>query len=224
MKCKYSERCLPIGSNFILMEEVVNQKTKVLVKCKCGIEYKISPQALFRNNYVKECNNCSSLKKIKGYEVIGGLRNHPAYNILDGIKRRCENKKHNKYIYYGGRGITVCDEWKKSFLSFCKWADENGYRKGLTIDRIDPNGNYEPSNCRFIEFCFQGENKHIQTNNTSGYSGVSFQKNINKWFSYYWYKRKRVNCGYYNSKEEAYLARETMLKKNNIKYKRINYE
>jgi len=63
------------------------------------------------------------------------------------MKRRCYNPKNKRYKNYGGRGISVCDEWKDQFESFCDWAMSNGYSDELTLDRKDVNGNYEPSNC-----------------------------------------------------------------------------
>lgn len=75
------------------------------------------------------------------------------------IKHRCYNIKDVGYDRYGGRGITMCDEWKNSCDTFYKWAVENGYRKELTIDRINPNRNYEPSNCRWVNYYVQNKNK-----------------------------------------------------------------
>ena len=63
------------------------------------------------------------------------------------------------YKDYGGRGITVCDEWKHDFKNFYNWAMDNGYKEGLTIDRIDVNGNYTPDNCRWATLKQQGNNK-----------------------------------------------------------------
>lgn len=76
-----------------------------------------------------------------------------------GMKDRCYNARAKQYKHYGGRGISVCDEWRKSFIAFRNWALANGYHEGLSIDRIDPNGNYSPENCRWITMTQQQQNK-----------------------------------------------------------------
>jgi hypothetical protein len=70
------------------------------------------------------------------------------YECWQHMKRRCYSPQDKRYNYYGGRGITVCDEWLKDFKNFADWALSNGYSDELTLDRIDVNGNYEPLNCR----------------------------------------------------------------------------
>ena len=66
------------------------------------------------------------------------------------MKKRCYNSNCDRYKSYGGRGITVCAEWINDFMRFYEWAMKNGYEENLSIDRIDVNGNYEPTNCRFL--------------------------------------------------------------------------
>ena len=78
-----------------------------------------------------------------------GKRNTRIYNIWRSMRQRCNNPRTNRYHCYGGRGIIVCDNWNDDFMSFYEWAISNGYHDGLTIDRINVEGNYEPLNCRW---------------------------------------------------------------------------
>lgn len=75
------------------------------------------------------------------------------------MKQRCLNPNNHKYQRYGGRGIKVCNEWLKDFYTFNYWALSHGYKKGLSIDRIDVNGNYEPNNCRWASQKVQQNNR-----------------------------------------------------------------
>lgn len=88
-----------------------------------------------------------------------GLRKHPLYNVWWNMKTRCYRKNYKQYKDWGGRGIRVCEKWINNFVSFYNWAIKNGHAKGLVIDRIDNNGNYEPSNCRFVTRAISGQNK-----------------------------------------------------------------
>lgn len=88
-----------------------------------------------------------------------GMRHTRLYNIWRSMRQRCSNPKCINYHNYGGKGIKVCEEWQKDFSAFYKWATENGYKEGLTIDRKDVIGNYEPSNCRWSTYKEQANNK-----------------------------------------------------------------
>ena len=90
---------------------------------------------------------------------VHGKRNTRLYRIWSNIKTRCFNPNDPHFERYGGRGITVCDEWKNDFKSFYDWSMENGYSDELTVDRIDNGGNYEPSNCQWVTVAEQNQNK-----------------------------------------------------------------
>lgn len=91
-----------------------------------------------------------------------GLSHTRIDNIYKAMLSRCYKETNNRYKNYGAKGITVCDEWLKDKTKFFEWAFSNGYQDCLTIDRINPNGNYEPDNCRWVTFKEQNNNR---TNN-----------------------------------------------------------
>ncbi len=212
-----ANRPLPKNSSYTVLSKIGTQQDKVKVLCTCGVTQEILVMTLFKTE--KSCKYCKS-EKMTTYINGVALRKHTAYRNYDGIKQRCYNKRHKAYKNYGGIGITMCDEWKDSPEKFLLWADANGYIDGMTIDRKEVNKAYSPENCRWITFLDQRENKHIQRNNTSGYTGVSFNKSCKKFESYYTYNRQKVRCGYFNSALEASEAREAKLKHLNITYNR----
>lgn len=98
------------------------------------------------------------------------------YNIWLHMRERCYNKNHVAYLRYGGRGISVCDQWRE-YINFREWAVSNGYSEELTLERIDNNGNYEPSNCKWCTTKEQANNRC--TNRVIEINGK--KHNIQKW-------------------------------------------
>jgi len=107
------------------------------------------------NNYIN-----SKFNSIKH-----GISQHPIYKTWISMKSRCYNKSPKQYKNYGGRGITVCNEWINNPLLFFNWGLDNGWKQGLTIDRINNNGNYEPNNCRWATRKQQAQNNRNATMN-----------------------------------------------------------
>jgi hypothetical protein len=108
-------------------------------------------------------DNCSFLR-IEEAVKTHGLRYTRLYSIWTQMIQRCTNPNLAHYERYGGRGITVCKEWRRSIESFKEWAEVNGYKDGLTLDRIDVNGNYEPANCKWSTEVEQQRNKRNNRN------------------------------------------------------------
>ena len=148
--------------------ENMGRQTAWLCKCDCGNQKAVpywnlvSGQTISCGCYAKEV----SAKNAKCTHKQSYSR---LYTIWIGMKQRCYYEKHKHFKNYGGRGITVCDEWKDDFQAFHDWSISHGYEDNLTIDRIDVNGNYEPSNCKWASTKVQGNNK--RTNHTLELNG-----------------------------------------------------
>ena len=129
-------------------------------KCDCGNEIIVQGYNLRSGN----TQSCGCLKKEKIINSISKhhLSNSRLYIIWKTMKQRCYNSKSNNFKHYGGKGVTIFNNWidkENGFTNFYNWSIENGYLENLTIDRIDVNGNYEPSNCRWVTIKEQENNK-----------------------------------------------------------------
>lgn len=124
-------------------------------RCICGNEKLVSSRDLKSGN----TKSCGCLVKEQKTRYSHGKHGTRLYRIWQTMKARCKYATHVDADYYCDKGITVCDEWANSFEAFEKWADKNGYKDNLTIDRINCNGNYEPNNCRWATPKVQCNNK-----------------------------------------------------------------
>lgn len=144
---------------------IIYPNDKCKTKSRCGMyECPICKKhLLFRTNDVNQkkstkCIKCTSIERSKNNLKHGDSKKTKLYGVWLTLRNRCFNKNHISFINYGQRGITVCSDWN-DFCVFKNWALENGYQEGLTIDRINNDGNYEPSNCRWVTMKVQSYNK-----------------------------------------------------------------
>lgn len=158
-------------------------KSQWLCKCDCGNE-----KIVLRNSLVSgNTHSCGCMEKEtkKTMHLKHGMAKSRIWNIWCGMKDRCSRPQNEDYPRYGGRGITICDEWKDDFQEFYDWSMDNGYSDDLTIDRLDNNGNYEPNNCRWATRKEQTRNrsitKKISIAEIAEIDGISYQEAYNKY-------------------------------------------
>ena len=200
----------------IYVTENSKQKARYgIYKCGfCGTNFKANTNLIKR----KGIKSCGCYKKRRTIEATKthGLSNIRLNRIWRSIKDRTLNSKHRAYHNYGGRGIKVCDEWKNDFMSFYNWAMSNGYSDELSIDRIDNDENYEPSNCRWTTKVIQARNQRVNKNNTSGYKGVHFNKIAGKYRAQICVDKKIIHLGSFSTAVEGAVAYNNYIIENNL--------
>lgn len=172
------------------VERNSSNKIQWLCQCDCGKQVKVTTGHL-RSGHTKSCG-CYSRDRAKEANTTHGGKHTRLYSIWSDVKKRCNNPSHAAYHRYGGRGIRICDEWKDDFQTFRDWAMSHGYRDNLTLDRKDNDGDYEPSNCRWVTM-------KEQCNNTSRTHYITVNgetRNILGWAEYLGITRYRIDSAY----------------------------
>jgi len=146
-----------------------------------------------------------------------GLNMTRLHRIWKEMRNRCSNNtKRNRY--YAGKGITICKEWD-DFLGFHTWAMGEGYNDTLSIDRVDSNGNYEPSNCRWATRKEQADNKGLYKSNKSGFRGVFFAKRDKRWVAQVRSNGSVSSVGYFSNPLQAAFRRDKFIIDNGLSNK-----
>ena len=209
----------------ILIEDLgrmfVNKNNKYkarygLYRCGlCGEEFKANTYDVVRGK-TKSCG-CYNKRRTSETHKTHGLGYTRLYRIWINMKDRIYNSKHKNYNDYGGRGITICEEWL-DIHNFYDWVITKGYEenKGLSIDRIDNDGNYCPENCRWVDKTIQSRNQRIPKNNTSGYKGVSYYKRNGNYQTCIRVNYKKINLGYFQTAVEGAIAYNNYIIENNL--------
>lgn len=168
--------------------------TTWLCKCECGCDKVVSSSSLLHG----KTQSCGCIKREQNIEMFftHGETHSPLHKLWAGLKNRCYNKNARKYANYGGRGIKVCAEWKTNYLAFKNWCLANGYEPGLTLERLDVNGDYSPSNCIFAT-------QKVQQNNRTNNHRITYEgdtKTLSQWAEYlgmpYKMLEHRINRGW----------------------------
>ena len=179
-----------VGQSFgslIVVEKLPFEEGKQRWKCICSLCGR--EKIVYETNLLRSKSKCKC-ERYKDNIIHGALVknaremdecNAKLYDVWTSMRQRCQNSKSKAYHFYGERGISICGEWDKSYVCFREWALDNGYAIGLSIDRIDNEGNYCPENCRWVDQHTQVMNRR----NTKRYSMNNETKTLCEWVEEY---------------------------------------
>jgi len=216
MRGKLELKGMVFGRLKVIAEDTVrtkDKKVKWICKCECGKIASVVGYRL-RKGLTQSCG-CLNREISSELHTTHGLKGHPLYAVHNGMRARCYNINNNAYKNYGARGITVCDRWLESFENFYEDM-KAGWKKGLQIDRIDNDGNYEPSNCRWVTRDQNQMNTRPKEGGSSKYKGVS--KTNSRWVA----RIKGEHIGVFDCEKEAALMYNRRARELFGKYAYIN--
>lgn len=176
-------------------EENKGTRAYWLCKCDCGNEI-ITDGKRLRSGYTKSCGCLQKEKAFFNNKFKHGLADTRLSNIYFKMKSRCTNSHSKRYKDYGGRGITICDEWMKESKNFFEWAINNGYKKDLTLERINNEKGYSPDNCKWATYQDQANNtrrNHLVTIDGESHTIAEWSRITNISYSTI---RARIRRGY----------------------------
>lgn len=184
----------------------INNRTYWKCRCVCNKVCNVRADQL-KDGTTSSCG-CLRIERLREKICTHGATGTPTYDIWEAMGQRCNNQNSAGYAEYGGRGIKICDRWlgAEGFSNFLKDMGERPHK--LSLDRVDVNGDYSPENCRWADNSLQGFNTRKSKNNTSGRSGVSWDRGRNKWSASIMKNRKTIHLGRFSSFEDAVKARE----------------
>lgn len=145
------------------------RRTAWLCRCECGKILTVRGECLSNTKRQTKSCGCLSADTARELKLTHGSAHTKLYGVWSGMKARCYNVNSTAYENYGGRGIQMCADWRNNYESFEKWAFTNGYSEGLSIDRIDVDGDYTPTNCRWTDATTQARNR--RTNRILNFNG-----------------------------------------------------
>ena len=179
----------------------------------CGREFEVRVYSVKIGN-ARSCG-CQKNKQ----KITHGRSNSRFYKTWNDMIRRCTNPNNKDYKDYGGRGITVCEEWLDviDFVAWCEATHPN--IEGYSLDRIDNDNGYSPENCRWANRLVQNINQRMKSTNTSGYNGIIWNKKNSNWGAVIGIATKKVYIGSFLTKEEAALARDNYIIENKLPHK-----
>lgn len=172
---------------WVVLKRVPNRGKALMweCRCECGTVKIVHGTSLKGGT----STNCGCVR-LAGIPRTHGLTHHPLYRVWQRMKGCTGSPTHQDYHHYGGRGISMCDQWKNDFYSFYTWSIEHGWEPGLEIDRLDVDGNYCPENCRFTDR--SGQMRNTRRTRMLTYSGKT--QSVLEWAEEIGIKPETLRC------------------------------